>query len=135
VCFAEKYGILEFQDDALIALVEAECDYSPELMGEAFEGTTEGHPLRTLVAERAVYNVAARKLAVEDLAGLDGLGFFPLYLDFREKLIPIKYKESRKFEPYPHKAEILHRVVRGSRLQSLLLHAPLSGDQLGTDAT
>jgi hypothetical protein len=112
-CFADKYNIDEFFDQAMSCLIDLKFAVSIESLRAAFEATTADCPLRELLAEKAVYAVHAKTIKLDKLANLDGTGFLPLYLKFYNTVCPIKNISATTMADNRNK--IIKRSFRGAR--------------------
>jgi hypothetical protein len=113
-CFADKYCINEFFDEAMSCLINTDFHITVETLKEAFDSTTADCPLRELLVDKATHALQAKTIKLEKLLTLDGTGFLPLFLKLDHVLFPGEKKvgATRMAE---QRANILKRSFRGSR--------------------
>jgi hypothetical protein len=112
-CFADKYNINEFFDEAMSCLVNTHITITIETLKAAFGSTTTNCPLRELLVEKAYVAVQAKTIKLDNMLPLDGTGFWPLYLKFDHTMVPTKNIPPARYTE--QRAKFMKRSFRGSR--------------------
>jgi hypothetical protein len=112
-CFADKYNIIDFVDEAMAFLFDEEVEVTLELLRLIFETTSKNCPLREILAEKTTAAVEAGKIEEFDLLRLDGIGFLPLYISFHGALhLCLEADATQKASVH---ASVLSNCFRGAR--------------------
>jgi hypothetical protein len=112
-CFADKYQINEFFDEAMCCLINTHITITIDILKTAFTSTNASCPLRELLIGKAYVAVQGGTIKLDNMLTLDGTGFLPMYLKFDQSMYPGKSVSHLKIAE--HRAKVIKRGFRGSR--------------------
>jgi hypothetical protein len=118
VIFADKYDVADFHDATIHKLLFFNPLCPPDEIRRVFENTSPDNPIRLYMVENAEASIRAGTLQMSDLFALDGTGFLPLFLEWRDEG-KHQYTKAKKWN-LEHAVARYEHFTRGAKANTLV---------------
>jgi hypothetical protein len=117
VIFADRYDIVEFHDSIMVDLLFFDPITNPDEIRRVFENTSVENPIRLYMVEDATSTAGGSRMEMSDLLDLDGTGFLPLFLEWRDEG-KHRYTDAKMYS-LEHSLARHERFMRGTRAHEI----------------